>query len=149
MQWEPSGGLSVLAAAPMPQPPPPLAISLKPLPPTPAVPGARPVRSPQAQQAPSLANNPANSLRFVSGQDSGFVTVAHSGSAANMSSQLTVSYYDSTGAQLYAFTKGNPRKMPIIPLDEQGGVETVLDMDSDKATVSPVVAGAPAQSVHS
>lgn len=98
----------------------------------------------QAQYVPTLNLNPSSSLRFVSGKDTGFVTVTHEGDASNSTSRLVVTYYDSTGTALYFFSKANPRNVPIVPLDEQKltGVQTTLEIgDGDGPTVSPLVAG--------
>lgn len=63
----------------------------------------------QAQVLPSQNLIPQNALRFCSGDNTGFVTVTHTGLQYNGTSQLTVNYHDSLGNLLYAFTKGNPR----------------------------------------
>lgn len=65
----------------------------------------------QAQVLPSQNLCPPGSARFVSGDNTGFVSVTHSGEASNGTSQLTVNFHDSLGNLLYAFTKGNPRHM--------------------------------------
>lgn len=98
----------------------------------------------QAQWVPMLNSNPSSSLRFCSGKDTGFVTVTHSGAAANSTSRLTVTFIDSSGDQIYTYSKSNPRDLPVIPLDKQTtGVETVLSIgDGDGAPVSPAVMGA-------
>lgn len=91
-----------------------------------------------------LTKIPENALRFVSGKNTGFTTVTYSGSTTNGTSHLTVTFYDSTSTPIYTFSKGNPRDVPVIPLDKQqeDGVETVLDVsaaDPYASTVSPTV----------
>lgn len=65
----------------------------------------------EAQNLPSQNLIPQGSLKFVSGDNTGFVTVTHSGEAVNGTSQITVNFHDSIGNLLYAFSKGNPRHM--------------------------------------
>jgi len=63
----------------------------------------------QALELPSQALCPDGALAFAYGASTGFVMVEVSSPKGKGMSQLSVSFYDDTGALLYNFSKPNPR----------------------------------------